>query len=111
MEPGCLGYGMDSTRCPVHTKRRDGAKNARRANSGDGAARRARYALNRAGSAICAHCGLTLQASALHVDHARAIADGGADVDTNIQLLCIPCHYKKTRNENARRGGGSGPFR
>ena len=30
-----------------------------------------------------------------HVDHIRALADGGANDRTNLQLLCPTCNIKK----------------
>lgn len=30
------------------------------------------------------------------VDHIIALENGGSNDDTNMQLLCIPCHKKKT---------------
>lgn len=35
------------------------------------------------------------------VDHVRELADGGTDLDVNLQSICGPCHVAKT--EAARR--------
>jgi 5-methylcytosine-specific restriction enzyme A len=41
---------------------------------------------------------------ALHVDHIKRLADGGADDESNYQGLCTHCHSKKT----ALQDGGFG---
>lgn len=41
----------------------------------------------------CANCNEKLQA--FHVDHIKPIAKGGANVDSNVQLLCPPCNLRK----------------
>lgn len=104
-EPGCLSYGENTTRCPAHTKRRDSAKSYRRANApGDGAARRARAALTKAMTMVlCRSCRRYYYPHEVQVDHVVALADGGFDVDTNLQVLCTRCHREKTTRENAER--------
>ena len=52
----------------------------------------------------CDQAGRT--AAAMHVDHVVPLADGGPDVEANMQSLCIPCHKMKTNRENARRAAG-----
>jgi len=67
-------------------------------------ARRAlRRAVNRAGRARCAHCGLVHLAERIRVDHIVALADGGRDEPRNVQPLCVGCHQVKTREEEAVR--------
>lgn len=42
-------------------------------------------------------------------DHIKPLAEGGEDVDSNVQPLCGPCSDAKTKGERARgirRGGG-----
>jgi 5-methylcytosine-specific restriction protein A len=34
-------------------------------------------------------------------DHRVALANGGANAESNVQLLCVPCHSKKTRTDVA----------
>ena len=51
----------------------------------------------------CQQCGL---AGRLEVDHRTPLADGGEVYDpANLQALCRPCHFAKTRAENAARRG------
>ena len=38
----------------------------------------------------------------LHVDHIRPEAEGGSDLDYNLQTLCLWCHQSKTRIDTAR---------
>ncbi|MGD9705229.1 MAG: HNH endonuclease [Acidimicrobiia bacterium] len=71
--------------------------------SGDGAAARLRVALRRAGAGDCAACSLPFPAAALRVDHRIALVDGGRDTDLNLQVLCSPCHVKKTSAEASAR--------
>lgn len=49
----------------------------------------------------CRRCG---RAGRLEVDHVKPIAAGGSlyDLD-NLQSLCRPCHFDKTRQENQAR--------
>lgn len=37
--------------------------------------------------------------AAEHVDHVVALANGGPDVDSNLQSLCVPCHLDKTAKD------------
>jgi 5-methylcytosine-specific restriction protein A len=36
------------------------------------------------------------------LDHIRALSEGGADEDSNLQGLCKTCHDAKTADESAR---------
>ena len=40
-----------------------------------------------------------------HVDHITPLCDGGADVEDNLQGLCVPCHTNKTARESQLRSG------
>lgn len=52
----------------------------------------------------CAECGVgPLKPEQVQGDHVVPLADGGADVDENMQALCLTCHNAKTRMENAQR--------
>ncbi len=52
----------------------------------------------------CQHCLRKLMAGEKwHRDHILALADGGANVETNFQVLCEPCHGPKTVAENIAR--------
>lgn len=109
LETGCRNYAdPGQSRCPAHAAARARTVNhrhnqARTSAPGDGAARRARRRLNTAGQGICAHCGTIHQGDALQVDHIVALADGGRDIDDNLQLLCHPHHLAKTNTERQRR--------
>lgn len=50
----------------------------------------------------CAGCGRVTPE--LEVDHIVPLHLGGADRDANLELLCIPCHRKKTASEAIQRG-------
>ena len=43
----------------------------------------------------CACCKTNLKISKHHLDHVMPLSRGGANEDTNIQLLCPPCNLKK----------------
>jgi 5-methylcytosine-specific restriction protein A len=43
----------------------------------------------------CAKCGL--EANSSQYDHAISLILGGENRESNIQLLCVPCHKAKTR--------------
>lgn len=48
----------------------------------------------------CAACGqLTTFPSGFHLDHIVALGNGGEDTDENSQVLCIPCHRKKSKGD------------
>ncbi|WP_407280595.1 HNH endonuclease signature motif containing protein [Aromatoleum evansii] len=56
---------------------------------------------------LCVECEkLGLVTAATEVDHVVALADGGADDDSNLQSLCGDCHKVKTARENSARGRG-----
>lgn len=50
----------------------------------------------------CAHCGKLTDIAVgtdrpFHLDHIQALVNGGKDIDSNLQVLCIPCHDIKTQ--------------
>ena len=45
----------------------------------------------------CANCGET-PPTRLHRDHIIPLAKGGTNEDSNIQLLCPPCNWRKSDN-------------
>lgn len=48
----------------------------------------------------CAHCReLTSFPHGFHLDHIVALGNGGHDTDENSQVLCIPCHRKKSKGD------------
>ena len=58
----------------------------------------------------CRECGKVCAGEReAHADHIIPIADGGERYDVaNGQCLCIRCHGRKTRRENARPPAGEG---
>ena len=105
------------TRCPRHENMRRkvwdaGSVAVRKARiKGGGAAARLRRKLNKEGGGSCNHCRLFFPAAALHIDHRVALQNGGTDTDTNLQILCKPCHGNKTIEENQRRRSERQPQR
>ncbi|WP_413085235.1 HNH endonuclease signature motif containing protein [Streptomyces caniferus] len=60
-----------------------------------------RRAVDKAGHGYCERCGVPWPANALYVDHRLALANGGQDVASNLQLLDGECHRLKTREDRA----------
>ena len=50
----------------------------------------------------CRKCGILLPPD-FEVDHVLALEDGGQDVASNLQCLCVPCHSEKTRLNRLRK--------
>ena len=46
--------------------------------------------------------GAVFGATLLHVDHIVPLAEGGLNLDYNLQTLCITCHQSKTKQDMAR---------
>jgi len=105
LETGCMVLSYDGrSRCAAHTKARGAAKNAKRRNGGgERAQARMRYRLKSLDASVCWLCRIEFRASALQVDHILALADGGVDTESNLQVLCKPCHDNKSADENKRR--------
>ena len=40
----------------------------------------------------------------VHLDHIVPLSQGGTDDDDNLQILCVPCHEDKTKEENIADG-------
>lgn len=57
----------------------------------------------------CATCEETLPQE-VNLDHKTPLCDGGADHVLNLQILCLPCHAKKTSAENAARNRGRSEY-
>jgi 5-methylcytosine-specific restriction protein A len=66
---------------------------------GNDAAARKRAEIREAGWGACAACPALVLPSAVDVDHILPLAKGGEDIDSNIQVLCRPCHKAKTRRD------------
>jgi 5-methylcytosine-specific restriction protein A len=92
---------VGESRCRTHRLERDRTRwtrqgDRRRTAGGDGAARRLRRAVNAQRLGMCSVCCQVFAASDLEVDHVVELADGGQDVDGNVQLLCKPDHVTKS---------------
>ncbi len=46
---------------------------------------------------VCRRKGLAVEGK--EIDHITTKANGGSDDPSNLQLLCTPCHRRKTANE------------
>lgn len=64
---------------------------------------RQRLAMFTAQNGICADCPRKLMPGMYHADHRIPLADGGADDESNLKLICLDCHKAKTRGENRSR--------
>lgn len=54
----------------------------------------------------CVMCGAGGKGVRVLGDHIVEVKDGGAELDPeNVQLLCLPCHNRKTASQRARRAG------
>ena len=52
--------------------------------------------------AKCSECGIAVDGRIRgDVDHVRAIILGGENRESNLQLLCLPCHRSKTKRDVA----------
>jgi 5-methylcytosine-specific restriction endonuclease McrA len=49
---------------------------------------------------ICNHCRQPFEWRQLTFDHIIRLEDGGTSLLENLQLLCVPCHETKTRQEH-----------
>lgn len=46
---------------------------------------------------VCARCTLVIRGSLKPAfDHVKALVNGGENRESNLQLLCVPCHKLKT---------------
>lgn len=76
----------------------------RRQFPGDNAADRLRRRLRKDGEPVsCQHCRNLYDVRLTQVDHIQPLWEGGQDINANLQILCIPCHRKKTATEAGRR--------
>jgi len=107
---GCLDLsdGSGSSHCVAHEAERVARKRERRASApGDGAAKRLRSRLssNPWHIVVCAACSHWRPARGVEVDHIVPLGAGGHDVESNLQLLCPPCHRTKTASEQKQYAG------
>lgn len=56
-------------------------------------------AFERAGGQ-CEACHVRIGPKRWHLDHRKRLKDGGENRETNLQVLCVPCHKEKTSGEN-----------
>lgn len=50
---------------------------------------------------ICQTCKQPFPEGNLEADHIIPLHEGGWDIISNIQILCIPCHSMKTKAEKS----------
>lgn len=76
-----------------------------------------KLAFMRAADWTCSACGFREEDDAnfstLVIDHVKPLWEGGSDDESNLSVLCVPCHEKKTRGDMVRwrEVHGSGPGR
>ncbi|MDO8469944.1 MAG: HNH endonuclease [bacterium] len=96
---GYLAYKLEHGHCPIHEHDNAAIRYKR-----DGGSSRARLKLKEVLIARdgdrCVACNAT--GVPLTLDHIHPIAFGGTNELSNAQLLCIPCHTKKTRGDSRR---------
>ena len=109
----CLDCGRltqpGKSRCPEHSRQvrkswdRQAVLNRRaRMATGDGGASRLRYRVNAQGGASCVRCSNYYPAGLIRIDHTLRLADGGLDVDDNVEAMCHLCHRAKTIAEQRK---------
>ena len=53
---------------------------------------------------VCAECTLPIRGKLLPAyDHIQALINGGKHAESNLQLLCVPCHALKTKADVAEK--------
>ncbi len=94
---GYLEYKLKHGHCPIHEH--DNAETRYDRDGGSSTARqRIKEKLIERDGARCAACGA--KDVPLTLDHIRPIALGGKNELANAQLLCVPCHVKKTKRDS-----------
>lgn len=94
---GYLEYKLVHGHCPIHEN--DHSKLRYKRDGGSTQARtKIKEKLIAAFGEKCAKCGKT--GIPLTLDHIHPIALGGKNEFKNSQLLCVPCHVKKTRTDS-----------
>ena len=48
---------------------------------------------------MCSCWGKDVDIKGFHIDHIVPLANGGTNDDENLQVLCEPCHFEKTKQE------------
>ena len=101
----CLVCGRPSQGryCQLHNPELDeaerNARNPYRQHYKDPAYARARQHRFERAHGKCEACGVYLQPAQWQCDHIVPLSRGGSNDITNLQVLCIPCHRRKTRRE------------
>ena len=52
----------------------------------------------------CNHCTKAIELSGMQIDHIKPLASGGDNSYDNLQVLCKPCHFVKTKEEKQKNG-------
>jgi 5-methylcytosine-specific restriction endonuclease McrA len=53
---------------------------------------------------VCTECTLPIRGKLLPAyDHIQALINGGENAESNLQLLCVPCHAIKTKADVAEK--------
>lgn len=96
---GYLVYKLEHGHCPIHEH--DNAAIRYKRDGGNSKARqRIKEELIARDGDRCVACNAA--GILLTLDHIHPIAFGGKNELSNTQLLCIPCHTKKTRGDSRR---------
>ena len=105
----CLECGLPGDpgepRCPSHTRLRAQSRNElkRKRRGATPRAAAMRRALVKENYATCTNCRVANPVWDMAVDHIKPLADGGLDIEGNLQVLCRACHMAKTVEENRLR--------
>lgn len=101
--PGCGALVHDgSGRCPKHPRTAWGKQPTATKRVTGRKLQQLREELFRR-SPLCAECERRgLVALATQRDHIKPLAEGGADIEDNVQGLCEPCHEEKSLQERLR---------
>ena len=54
------------------------------------------------GGADCVRCATFFTADLIRIDHTLRLADGGLDVDDNVEAMCHHCHRAKPTAEQRK---------
>jgi len=96
---GYLAYKLKHGHCPIHEHDRAELRYRKHGGSTKARTKIKEELIARYGEK-CASCGRT--GIPLTLDHIHPIAFGGKNELANAQLLCYPCHERKTRGDSRR---------
>lgn len=102
-QPGCKALSVDgSGRCPAHPK----PKWAKRSDATKRITGRTLQRLRErlfSAEPLCAECSRQGRvAEATERDHIIPLSEGGEDIESNVQGLCLSCHEAKSKAERLR---------